>query len=81
MLADPDRQIGTHLLNIGAEAQVARDSAPSDSDHDDYGLEQMPEIDFGAEPGPQTLLVSHLLRPMILIPPGPKLSVLVSPAT
>src|SRR5258705_143591 len=33
----------------------------------------MPEIDFWTEPRPKTLVVGHLLRLTIRIPPGPKL--------
>src|SRR5262249_53313693 len=81
MLAHLDGQVGTHLLNIRAKAQIARDRPCSYRHQEDGGLEQVPEIDFRAEPRPQPLLVAHLARPTILIPPGPKLKVLVSPAT
>src|SRR6516162_7388038 len=81
VLADLDGQIGTHLLNVRPQAQIAG-YRPSPHGHQEDGrLQQVPEIDFRAEPRPQSLLVGHLPRPTILIPPGPKLKVLVSPPT
>ena len=52
MLADPDRQIGTHLLNIRSEAQIARERAAADSYQNDGGLKYVPEIDLRAKPRP-----------------------------
>src|SRR6516162_3133017 len=81
VLADLDRQIRPHLLNIRAKAEIARDRPGTYCHQEHGGLQQVPEINFRAEPRPQSLLVAHLPRPTILIPPGPKLKILVSPAT
>src|SRR6516162_1201809 len=81
MFANFDREIGTHLLNIRPQAQIAGYRSSAHGHQEDGGLQQVPEIDFRAEPRPQSLLVAHLPPPTILIPPGPKLKVSVSPPT
>ena len=43
MLADLDRQIRPHLLNIRAEAEIARDRPGSYCHQEDGGLQQVPE--------------------------------------
>ena len=44
MLADFDREVSTHLLNIRPEVQIARERPSANSQQDDGGLKQMLEI-------------------------------------
>ena len=52
MLADLDRQIGTHLLDIRPEAQITRNRPSPERHQDDNRLKEVTEIDFRAEPRP-----------------------------
>jgi hypothetical protein len=56
VLANLDGQIGTHLLNVGAKAEIARDCSCSYRQQEHGSLKQVTEVDFRAESRPKALV-------------------------